>query len=367
MAAALKIGRKKGVGVGVGVQEQEPQPPVLNTLDLSSCGVADTGVRTLAIAIEGSPGCVSNLILCNNIITDEGAIDLANGIIAGYKKSNNKCRIQSLDLSNNAGIGDDGAMALFEAVELGALCSLSLRSCSIKWQGFAGLGSTFGRMFSGRRNNHHHAPLESIEIDLSGNVLGKKEKKKKKKGLSSAVSANMMNSMNFIGKRLKSGLKDVGINNIVGTSSLESDDEVEDMDSIGSELAEDQSSSRCGACEFYDSLGADLETKSTSGSNLRIRLGLRMCNLDEDGINALGAACVLLGDSTKSKLCVDCTMNRDVFIEDDIIELLADGKYEDERLGEIAQTHLDVGYGNYDEGFGGEQYGEYDSDDMYPF
>ena len=359
MAAALKIGRKKGVGV------QEQEPPVLNTLDLSSCGVADMGVRTLAIAIEGSPGCVSNLILCNNIITDEGAIDLANGIIAGYKKSNNKCRIQSLDLSNNAGIGDDGAMALFEAVELGALCSLSLRSCSIKWQGFAGLGSTFGRMFSSR--NNHHAPLESIEIDLSGNVLGKKEKKKKKKGLSSAVSTNMMNSMNFIGKRLKSGLKDVGINNIVGSSSLESDDEAEDMDSIGSELAEDQSSSRCGACEFYDSLGADLETKSTSDSNLRICLGLRMCNLDEDGINALGAACVLLGDSTKSKLCVDCTMNRDVFIEHDIIELLADGKYEDERLGEIAQTHLDVGYGNYDEGFGGEQYDEYDSDDMYPF
>ena len=349
LAAALKLGRNK-----------KTSDLVLNTLDLSSCGVGDAGAEALAMAIESNPGCVSNLDLSNNLITDDGAIALANGLIAGCKDSK-KPSIHSLDLSNNAEIGDDGALALFEAVECGALCQLSLRSCSIKWRGFGGFGASIGRMLS-KKENSFELPT-AIEIDLSGNLLGKKEKKKKG-GLSSAVSTNMVNSMNFIGKRLKSGLKEVGLNSIVG-SSLESDDEEELMDSIGSEFTEDQpSSSRCGACEFYDSLSEDLETESKRkfDSKVKIVLGMRMCNFDEGGIAALGAASVLLGESSRAQFCVDCSMNGGVCDDQNLLSALAAGNHMDEEVENIAQTHLDgmdrFGYDGYNE----EQYDNYDDD-----
>ncbi len=355
LAAALKLARNKN-----------QIDNVLNRLDLSSCGVGDAGAEALAMAIECSPGCVSNLNLSNNKISDEGAIMLSNGIIAGYKKnSNKKPIILSLDLSNND-IGDDGAIALFEAVECGSLRQLSLRSCSLKWKSIGGLGTSISRMVTNKRIEN----LQSIDIDLSGNLLGKKEKKKKS-GLSAAVSTNMANSMSFLQRRLKSGLKEVGLNNIMMGSSLESDDEAEFMDSIGSELAdEDKASSsslECGACEFYDNLAENFDSENDDDSEnpvdsktFGVRLGMRMCNIDEDGIAALAAVSVLLGDSTKAYFCADCSMNGGVCDDDELLDALATGNHKDEGVKNIAQTHLENRQSRIVHNYDDEQYDEED-------
>ncbi len=348
LAAALKLARNPENSL------------VLDTLDLSSCGVGDAGVEALSIAIESNPACVSNLDLSNNAIGDDGAIALANGLIKGCRASKKRC-IQCLDLSNNPDIGDDGAIALFDALEYGAIGKLKLCSCSIKWRGLVGLGACIGRMAANKALSSDEKPT-CIEIDLSGNLLGKKEKKKKK-GLSTTVSTNMVNSMNFIGKRLKSGLKEVGLNNIVG-SSLESDDEAEFMDSMGSEFTEDQptSSSRCGACEFYDALNEEIEAEHNGhfDSELIISLGMRMSNLDENGIAALSATSVLVGDHTKTRFCVDCTMNGDACDDDKILRALLEGNHKDEEVVNLAEIHID-GLNNFRD----SDYDDGDFDDDY--
>ena len=53
---------------------------ILDILELSSCGIRDAGAKAFAIAIDSNPGCVMNLDLSNNEITDEDAIDLSKGL-----------------------------------------------------------------------------------------------------------------------------------------------------------------------------------------------------------------------------------------------------------------------------------------------
>ena len=360
-------------------QDDESLEPdsVLDILELSSCGIGDAGAKAFAIAIESNPGCVMNLDLSNNEITDEGAIELSKGLIAGLKqmksqpksKSKKPYIMNSINLSNNEDIGDDGAEALFDAVKCGALRCLALRSCSIKWRGAAALGTALGSIISREEGAFKELQAEGeIEIDLSGNHLGKK-KRKKKKDLTSAVSENMMNGMNFIGKRLKSGLKDVGLNGLVG-SSLESDDEAELMDAMGSKLAEEQSSSlRCGACEMYENLSQELNTidsEKDADSPFRVILNVRMCNFDDEGMNALGALCALVGDDTTVCLCIDCSMNSGVLDDEEVLSALARGEHMHQDVQDLVERHnvlIDrFGYDEYD----ARDYDDYDMDGYYP-
>ena len=345
LAAALKTISKPS--------NSEEGDAVLDELDLSACGVGDAGVGALAMAIESNPGCIKRLDLSNNDISDEGIVVFSKGLIKGYQKTK-KCCIDSLDISNNVDIGDEGAEALFDALECGAIRSLSLRSCSVRWRGVVALGTTLGNMFIGEGGDD--AQPKTIEIDLSGNHIGKKEKKKKK----ASVHTNMMNSMSFIGKRLKSGLKDVGLSSMIG-SGLESDDEAELMDSMGSEFADEQAaSSRCGAAELYNSLCQDVDTSSktrASETKNKVMLGMRMCNFDEKGIDAVVASCVLLGDHANVQLCVDCDMNGEACDDEDVTKALIAGDFRSNLLQEVANRYNDFDE-DYSDDFGEESYDE---------
>jgi Ran GTPase-activating protein (RanGAP) involved in mRNA processing and transport len=322
---------------------------ILDELDLSACGVGDAGVGALAMAIESNPGCVKRLDLSNNGISDEGIIAFSKGLINGYQNSK-MCCMDSLDISNNVDIGDEGAEALFDALECGAIRSISLRSCSIRWRGVVALGTSLGNMFGSEMKDD--ARPRTIEIDLSGNCIGKEEKKKK-----ASVQTNMMNSMSFIGKRLKSGLKDVGLSSMMMGSSMESDDEAELMDSMGSEFADDQASiSRCGAAELYTILSQDIDTSSKTRAPTtknKVKLGMRMCNFDERGIDAIGASCVLFGDHANVQLCVDCEMNGDACEDKSVAKALLNGDFKNNLLIELAKRHVEVtdGYNDFDEDY----------------
>ena len=307
----------------------EKNGSVLEVLDVSDCAVGDAGLSALALAFEKNPGCIMNLDLSNNDITDESVVIFAEALINGHKKQpNGSYCIDSIDLSNND-IGDEGAEALFDAVECGAIRSLSLRSCSMKWRGCAALGTTIAHLLSKHSNNNEESP--TIEIYISGNQIGKKEKKKK-----ASVQANVMNSMNFLQKKLRSGLKDVGL---VG-SSLESDDEVEMMDSMGSEFADEQSSaSKCGASELYKILAQELKNvdESHEENTCSLMLGMRMCNMDERGVDALCAISSLLGQKVK----IDCRMNVEEY-EEEILQSLRKGDSTNEALLEIAEQFIET-------------------------
>ena len=351
LAAALK-------SISESSHEQEVDA-ILDELDISACGVGDAGIGALAMAIESNPRCVKKLDLSNNDISDEGVIAFSKSLITGYQKSKMYC-IDSLDLSNNVDIGDEGAEALFDALECGAIRSISLRSCSVRWRGVAALGNTLSNMFASDRMDDMP---RTIEVDLSGNHIGKKEKKKKK----ASVHTNMMNSMSFIGKRLKTGLKDVGLGSMVGSGS-ESDDEVEMMDSMRSEFADEEASSRCGAAEMYDSLNQDIDTSGAtdiSKAKDKVMLGMRMCNFDERGIDALGASCVLLGDHVNVRLCVDCEMNKEACDEEGVTDALLSGDFENVSLREVAERHVEAmdRYNDFDEDYS-DDFGEdsYDGD-----
>lgn len=340
LAAALKTITKDHHRGG----SKQDKVAILHHLDVSCCGIGDAGVEAIAIAIDSNPGgCIKHLDLSNNQVTDEGAIALSRALMDGHQKLNDFC-LDSLDLSNNHGIGDEGAMALFEALECGALRSLSLRSCSVKWRGAAALGTTLANIALEYCSDQSSlCKSKRIEVDISGNHIGKKEPKKK-----SSVHENVMNGMTFLSKRIKSSLKDAGLNSLVG-SSLESDDEVEMMDdSLGSELEmEESTSSRCGASEFYNNLCDGIEdatVKQQGQSHLQIKAGMRMCNFDERGIQALCASCVVLGDKLLGvRLQVDCTLNDEACDDEDVVvAALKKGDVDNLSLREMADRHHDL-------------------------
>jgi len=69
-------------------------------------------------------------------------------------------------------------------------------------------------------------------------------------------------------------------------------------------------------------------------------LGIRMCNLDDQGIDALAATCVLAGDQGKTKLCIDCNMNRGA--DENATETLSKGHHQDYVLEGMAERHFDA-------------------------
>mmetsp|Transcript_15041 Transcript_15041/g.17169 ORF Transcript_15041/g.17169 Transcript_15041/m.17169 type:complete len:701 (+) Transcript_15041:104-2206(+) len=304
--------------------------PVIHTLDISSCHVGDVGAEALAYAIAGNPGCVKSLDLSNNRITDRGAKALGKALILSYKKL--KDPMESLFLSNNDDIGDDGAASLFEAIESGALKCLSLRSCSIRADGASALGKTLAKLISQTKNKN----ISDISIDMSGNKLGT-HVTKKKKGYSAYLDS--MNSISQKGFGLfKSGLKDFVD---FGGSSLESDDEAEEEDDSLKENEKHQISTKCGAILLYDSFVESIEAtedkeKNVENSGIRISLGLRMCNFDKPAFDAMAALSVYVEEKYhKAPISFDCTMNRE--IDNDVEDALACGK-----VGRARSSLLDI-------------------------
>jgi hypothetical protein len=319
-----------------------PYLPVIDTLDISSCGVGDIGANALALAMTGNPGCVKCLNLSNNCISDRGAIALAKALKRSCQKLNGCCSIDTLDLSNNIDIGNEGATALFDAVECGAIRNLLLRSCSIRADGLSSLGEVLASIISKSKHEDSSTSLREHLIDISGNKFGTRAVKKKP-----GVSASMMNSVNSIGQKgfgfLKSGLKDIVD---FGGSSLESDDEAEEEDdSIKPE--DNQVSGKCGAALLYDSFmessaGETKDHKDGHRNAVNITLGLRMCNFDETALDALAAMIVYLksecGDSTSIKF--DCDMNQG--IDEDDIQALKQSKIYNDLLVEMSERHHEV-------------------------
>eukprot|EP00554_Chaetoceros_debilis_P015525 CAMPEP_0194123564 /NCGR_PEP_ID=MMETSP0150-20130528/55044_1 /TAXON_ID=122233 /ORGANISM="Chaetoceros debilis, Strain MM31A-1" /LENGTH=595 /DNA_ID=CAMNT_0038816861 /DNA_START=258 /DNA_END=2045 /DNA_ORIENTATION=+ len=335
LAAALKLAR--------GVTD-DSSTPILDNLDLSSCQVGDGGAGALAVALQSNPGCLTRLDLSNNKITNTGAISLSTALKEGHKKSKrDSYLLDELDLSNNVDIDGEGAEALVAAVTCGAVRKLSLRSCSIRWRGASALGSALGKMLIDQSRQKQSSSQSSIvEIDLSGNKLGKKSKEKKSatSAIYTSSTKTVISGINFLGNRIKSGLKDVGLSNVVG-SSLESDDEAEEEDdTIGSELTSDldESTIKCGACAFYDAFADSVESSKSASVGLTIKIGMRMCNFDNQAIDALAATCVLAGDDFKSHLCIDCNMNKGS--PDFAVQDLQSGNFKSSELTEMADDHL---------------------------
>lgn len=288
--------------------------PVLNTLDISSCDIADIGAEALALAIAGNPGCIKNLNLSNNKITDKGAVAIARALKLSCKKLKNTCAIDCLDLSNNVNIGDEGATALFDAIEYGAIRCLLLKSCSLRAKSAGKLGEILGRMTtssSASCSTSQETITKEFTIDISGNKLGT-NLGKKKTGYSAAT---MMNSMNSIGQKgfgfLKNGLKDIVD---LGGSSLESDDEAEEEDDSIMTSDKVQVSDKCGAILLYDYFIDACENNENDDakqgrSRMKIDLGMRMCNFNDAALDAIGAMSSHSRLEYGNEIMIDCDMN----------------------------------------------------------
>ena len=356
-------------------QLQQNYEPVLDTLDVSSCQVGDIGAEALALAIVHNPGCVKHLILSNNKITNRGAIALAKALRASQQKMkmiekkifHNYATIDTLDLSNNIDIDDEGAVALFEAVGCGAIRNLLLRSCSITSEGISSLGNILAQIIQSYNQQQQRRQatvvvaakagsefVKEYNIDISGNKIGSKKSKKK-----AGYSEKMMKNVNSIGQKgfglLKSGFKDIvefGTSSIA-SSSLESDDEAEedDKDLVGTNQS--KVSNKCGAIVLYDSFVEcfDMDERDVNDDvicsddvlgTVRICLGLRMCNFDDAALDALAALICHVEQHIPMKklmLMFDSEMNHG--IEKGLIQALK-MRDRNEILDEMTERHLEA-------------------------
>jgi hypothetical protein len=323
---------------------------VFDVLNLSACGIGDTGAEALAIALENHPFCVRHLDLSNNQISDEGAAALGRALAA----SDNLGRLETLDLSHNKDIGDAGAKAIAGALEKGTVNRIILRSCHIHADGAAAFAKALRAI--GRNNNNSISNTEerpqSLSLDLSGNPLGILRKKSKSGGgkysataLRSKATATTTAYMNLIGKTVQRGLKDLGISESSGT--LESDDDEESkMD--GEEEEEDPSMIKCGALALAGAfLGDDdEEDENTQGpvenaaEVCKVDFGLRHCSFDTRAAEALAAVLQEAKSSMSMDLSMDVRMNQ--VLEDEwVAALRGDPDYES-NLNEMAERYLEA-------------------------
>lgn len=344
---------------------------VLDSLDLSGCGIGDVGVKALAIALEGHPLCVRHLDLSNNLISDEGASFLARSL-TGNGGGNNKV-LETLDLSHNPKVGDKGGKELALAFQEGAVQNLILRSCQLHADGAACFGRAL-RILAARSSpsrqqqeqqgssssalsGHHH-----VRIDLSGNPLGilrrkaKSESKYSATALKSKATATTAAYMNLIGKTVQKGLRDFGLtdgSNDDGLDTLESDDEEESRSGgkKDSDVDDNESKTTCGALAFAEAFigeddnddDADEEDVSTqpSEANLYVHIGLRHCSFDTRAAEALAA---VLQTSRKvhtgMNLTLDMVMNH--VLEEDMVAALHGTVGYEEQLTEMADNYLEA-------------------------
>lgn len=339
LAAALKLSQRRNYENG----KESTSCVILDTLDLSSCNVGDAGAEALAFALETNPGCVRVLDLSHNKITQRGAVALGRAL----QRSKNS--LERLDLSQND-IGEEGVEELAGALECGSIKSMILRTCSINANGCTAIGTALGKLASTARSRNNSGL--SVEIDISGNRIGTQKKVKKPKAysasaLTSKASATTMSSLNFIGKKIKSGLRDVGVDmsDPFGVSSLESDDEEEEaMSDIEAEEGDVISvKDSCGAKAFYDSFVKAFSegTMGKSVTNLNeisCEISMRMCSFDGRGQDAL-AALFLHAIEHSIKITLDATMNDGIGNEMANRAMLREGTCVELEI--MAKRHLD--------------------------
>ncbi|KAL3941680.1 MAG: hypothetical protein SGBAC_003993 [Bacillariaceae sp.] len=317
---------------------------VFDVLNLSACGIGDTGAEALAIALEDHPSSVKHLILSNNHITDEGAAILGRALTASKDKSG---RLESLDLSHNKAIGDAGAKELAQTIEHDSVGKLILRSCHIRADGISSFASVLKNV-SKRKTDQP----KKVEIDLSGNPIGILRKNKKSGGysasaLKSKATATTAAYMNIIGKRVQKGLKEFGLSET--QSTLESDDEEEmGMDNDNTFGGSEQQETKCGALALADAFideddGEQSEADESSAKKTQVYtivLGLRHCALDTRAAEALAA--VIHEGKEKMGLNIQADVRMNNVLEDDMVVALRGDKELESDLVEMAETHLEA-------------------------
>lgn len=344
IAAAIRTVETDDKNDGTGV--------ILDTLDLSACNVGDAGAHSLALALESCPGmCIRHLNLSNNKITDVGATALGHALVSSGADENQKPTLESLDLSGNKDVRDQGAKAVAEALAKGYLTSIAMKSCHI----LAGGAAAFGRAF--RTVATHESILYTLQIDLSGNPLGvlrgktDKGSKYSASALKSKASATTAAYMNMIRKGVKSGLKGYGVE-IMG-STAESDDEEEAREGFGGDLVNegdvDPKIARCGIKAFanaiLDGMESDKEEKKDPAypkrsSPMKFKVGMRRCFLDHSAADALAAVMVHAMDEMEIDLALDIGLNP--VLEEEMTEALEGNKLQGMVLRDMAERHIDA-------------------------
>ena len=310
---------------------------VFENLDLSGCSIGDVGADALALALESHPGCIKHLDLSNNDISDEGATAFGRALSSGGKGS-----IDSLNLSNNLNIGNSGAAALAGAMGCGKIHSLILRSCNVQADGAKAFGDMIKVLAS-------KPTIDSVKIDLSDNPLGilrkvKKGQKYSASAFKSKASATTASYLNFIGKKIKSGLKEVGWDGVAGSSaySTESDDEEDERMGNGeSSDSVDPSKARCGAKAFASTIvvGEHELTELTSPVviMLKCELGLRHCYFDEGAADALASTILQAKERFGIQLTIDVRMSS--ALEEELVDALAMGGISS-RLEDMSERNM---------------------------
>lgn len=333
----------------------------IEVLDLSSCMIGDAGAEALAMALEASPGCVRHINLSNNDISDEGASAIGRALVSSMSKGGDKDNVgtskrgclESIDLSGNKHIGDKGVQELAEGIKSGGVNYLSLRSCSIRAEGAVALGRAIREI--ALSPDRRARGTQTIEIDISGNQLGLAKTAKKQKGgfSAKAASASASSAISFIGKRIKTGLKDytgIDVADMIGAEAsivdtAESDDEVEA--SSPSLMEKEKSSARCGITSFADALMAGLPSNEELEDSdelpcLICKVGFRLSSTDQGGIDALAALLVRICNSRLNmNMSIDATMNADITEEivDELMNLPETISYD---FRECAERHEQV-------------------------
>ena len=309
---------------------------VLERLDLSACGVGDVGAEALALAVEDGIG-ATILDLSNNQLTDQGVTAVARAIAIAQGPT-----VRVLDLSNNQ-VGEAACTALIVAMAKGRLEKVKLCSCHIH----ADVAEVIGK---GLRAIMLQKPGSEFEIDLSGNPLGVLRGKNKKDGgkysasrLKSTATATAASYINL----LKRGLKDVGVDSMLGVTSQDSDDEDENLSGLPKTQEDSDSSEftkkRCGAKSLVNAFLRDFTEKRETGSvsnPLGIKLGLRSCFFDHEAADALAAMIVEAKDRYGTIVSLDVKMNP--VLEEEMVKTLHGDSVDDDRLREMAERHLDV-------------------------
>lgn len=331
------------------VTTKYPGCTVFERLDLSACGITDTGAEALAIALDQNPLCILHLDLSNNHITNEGAAALGRALGAGAGE--HRSRVETLDLSNNPRIEDRGAKVLAGALEHGAIGSLVLRSCHVQADGAAALVKSIQKL-----TNSPLRPAE-IRLDLSGNPLGILRKKPKSGGgkysataLRSKATATTAAYMNMIGRTVQKSLKDLGITEASGPDTLESDDEEESQGQENGSNDDDPSKIKCGALAIADALlleddddGEDDKVEGSASdiqSSCRVILGLRHCALDTRASEALAAVRhEMLSSPGKLDMIIDVRMNN--VLEEETVAALGGNLSFESELNEMAERYLE--------------------------
>lgn len=326
----------------------------IHVLNLSSCQIGDAGAEAFSSVFdESTKNSIMHLNLNFNDISDTGASAVGRAFVSSAitrKKQSfhSSLVVERLEMSGNKYISDAGARELAEAVKHGCLKCLHLRSCSIRAEGISSFGDAIKHYLcsSGQSNQIDYV----TEIDLSGNQLGMAKPKVKKSIFSAkAATESASNAFSFIGKTIKSGLKDyagIDVNDVMGNDSsyVESDDEVESNMQLEDGYT---AQTRCGIRMFADAIINEIERRekidegNSSFVEFTFRIGLRQCFVDQAGADAL-AALVVKSKGSGLKFTFDLSMNDDL-LDNNIIQEFSDGPtVNSEEFQEWAQRHVSL-------------------------